>query len=42
MKVEYDFSEAKGGAVIPERGKTRITIYLGRIAIAFAIWRHCA
>ncbi len=28
MKKNYDFSKAKRGAVIPQRGKTRITIYL--------------
>lgn len=28
MKTEYDFSEAKRGAVIPQTGKTRITIYI--------------
>ena len=28
MKAEYDFSEAKRGAVIPQTGKTRITIYV--------------
>ena len=28
MKREYDFSGARRGAVIPQRGKTRITIYL--------------
>jgi len=28
MKREYDFSKAKRGAVIPQPGKTRITIYL--------------
>ena len=28
MKMEYDFSEAKRGAVIPQTGKTRITIYI--------------
>lgn len=28
MKKEYDFTKAKRGAVIPQRGKTRITIYL--------------
>lgn len=28
MKKEYDFSKAKRGAVVPQRGKTRITIYL--------------
>jgi hypothetical protein len=30
MKAEYDFSEAKRGAVIPQTGKTRITIYSNR------------
>ena len=28
MKKEYDFSQAKRGAVVPQKGKTRITIYL--------------
>ena len=28
MKDEYDFSEAKRGAVLTPTGKTRITIYL--------------
>jgi uncharacterized protein (DUF4415 family) len=28
MKAEYDFSQAKRGAVIPQKGKTRITIYI--------------
>jgi uncharacterized protein (DUF4415 family) len=28
MKKDYDFSKAKRGAVISQRGKTRITIYL--------------
>jgi uncharacterized protein (DUF4415 family) len=28
MKVEYDFSEANRDAVIPQTGKTRITIYI--------------
>jgi uncharacterized protein (DUF4415 family) len=28
MKAEYDFSEANRGAVIPQTGKTRITIYI--------------
>ncbi|SLM31653.1 CopG domain protein DNA-binding domain protein [Desulfamplus magnetovallimortis] len=28
MKPEYDFSKAKRGAVVPQKGKTRITIYL--------------
>ena len=28
MKKEYDFSRGKRGQVIPQPGKTRITIYL--------------
>ena len=28
MKKEYDFSQAKRGAVLPTTGKTRITLYL--------------
>jgi uncharacterized protein (DUF4415 family) len=28
MKAEYDFSQAKRGAVIPQTGKTCITIYI--------------
>lgn len=28
MKKRYDFSKGKRGAVIPQTGKTRITIYL--------------
>ena len=28
MKREYDFSRGKRGAVVPQIGKTRITIYL--------------
>ena len=28
MKKAYDFSKGKRGAVVPTRGKTRITIYL--------------
>ncbi len=28
MKQEYDFSKGKRGAVLPQKGKTRITIYL--------------
>ncbi|ACK68732.1 conserved hypothetical protein [Gloeothece citriformis PCC 7424] len=28
MRQEYDFSKGKRGAVIPSKGKTRITIYL--------------
>lgn len=28
MRKEYDFSKGKRGAVVPQPGKTRITIYL--------------
>ena len=28
MKVEYDFSKGKRGAVIPQKGKTRISIFI--------------
>ena len=28
MKREYDFSKGKRGAIIPQAGKSRITIYL--------------
>ncbi len=28
MKAEYDFSKGKRGAVVPQKGKTRITIYI--------------
>ena len=28
MKQEYDFSKGKRGPVIPQKGKTRITIYI--------------
>ncbi len=28
MKKEYDFSKGTRGAVVPAKGKTRITIYL--------------
>jgi uncharacterized protein (DUF4415 family) len=28
MKKEYDFSHAKRGAVVPQKGKTRISIYI--------------
>ena len=28
MKNEYDFRKGKRGAVIPQRGKTRITVYV--------------
>ena len=28
MKKEYNFKDAKRGQVVPQKGKTRITIYL--------------
>ncbi len=28
MRKEYDFGKARRGAVIPQKGKTRISIYL--------------
>jgi len=28
MKKEYDFNNAKRGPVVPQKGKTRITIYI--------------
>ena len=28
MRAEYDFSNGKRGAVIPQRGKTRISIFI--------------
>jgi uncharacterized protein (DUF4415 family) len=28
MKAEYDFSKGKRGVIIPQKGKTRITIYI--------------
>ena len=28
MRKEYDFSKARRGAVIPQKGKSRISIYL--------------
>lgn len=28
MKPEYDFSQAKRGAVIPQTGKIHVTIYI--------------
>jgi hypothetical protein len=28
MKAEYDFSKGKRGAVMPQRGKTRISIFI--------------
>jgi hypothetical protein len=28
MRAEYDFSKGKRGAILPTKGKTRITIYI--------------
>ena len=28
MRVEYDFSKGKRGAVVPQKGKTRISIFI--------------
>ena len=28
MRKEYDFSKGKRGAVMPQKGKTRISIYI--------------
>ena len=34
MKPEYDFSKGKRGAVIPEKGKTRISIFIDNSVLA--------
>jgi hypothetical protein len=34
MKREYDFSGARRGAVIPQRGKTRISIFIDNAVLA--------
>lgn len=33
MKKVYDFSKGKRGAIIPNTGKTRITIYVDEVVI---------
>ena len=33
MRKEYDFSKGKRGAVIPRKGKTRISIYLDDVIL---------
>ena len=39
MKKEYDFSKAKRGAVVPQKGKTRISIYIDNDVLeAFRRW----
>lgn len=34
MKPEYDFSKSKRGAVIPQKGKTRISIFIDNAILA--------
>jgi hypothetical protein len=34
MKPEYDFSKGKRGAVIPQKGKTRISIFIDNAILA--------
>jgi len=34
MKREYDFSKGKRGAIIPVKGKTRITIFIDDAVLA--------
>jgi hypothetical protein len=34
MKAEYDFSKGKRGAVIPQKGKTRISIFIDNSTLA--------
>ena len=33
MKAEYDFSDGRRGAVLPSKGKTRITIYIDDVVL---------
>lgn len=33
MRANYDFSKAKRGAVIPAKGKTRITIHIDNVVL---------
>jgi len=33
MKAEYDFSKGKRGAVVAQKGKTRITIYIDKAVL---------
>jgi BrnA antitoxin of type II toxin-antitoxin system len=34
MKAEYDFAKGKRGAVIPQKGKTRISIFIDNAILA--------
>ena len=33
MKAEYDFSKGKRGAAIPQKGKTRISIFIDNVIL---------
>jgi len=33
MRAEYDFSKGKRGALIPQKGKTRISIYIDNVTL---------
>lgn len=33
MRAEYDFSKAKRGALVPRKGKTRITIHIDDVVL---------
>ncbi len=33
MRAEYDFSKAKRGAILPTKGKTRITIHIDDVVL---------
>ena len=33
MRSEYDFSKGKRGAVIPQKGKTRISIFIDNVVL---------
>jgi len=33
MRAEYDFSKGKRGAVIPQKGKTRISIFIDGVVL---------
>jgi hypothetical protein len=33
MRAEYDFSKGKRGAVLPQKGKTRISIFIDNVVL---------
>ena len=33
MRAEYDFSKAKRGAILPQKGKTRISIFIDNVVL---------